>query len=194
MRTEPGQEERSLFSRWVRATTLGWLLGFGLIIVLAIAWDMIGGGAQFMVGVGMGAGVGYVQGRLVGKFIDKPRPWLWASVLGMGTPFLLWDISAVIGAESVFSLPISVLVGGLFVGILQWRLLRPHSDRAAWWVPACVAGWGLPALAIALNDLHVLPDPWGELLSIGAMFFGGVVLGVVTGKALSWVLGPSAAA
>ena len=194
MRTEPGQENRNLFSRWVRATTIGWLLGFGLIIVLAIAWDMIGGGAQFMVGVGMGAGVGYVQGRLVGKWIDKPRQWLWASVLGMGTPFLLWDLSAVIGAESVFSLPMSVLVGGLFVGILQWRLLRPHSGRAIWWVPASLVGWGLPAAAIALGDGGVFPGPGGQLLSLGAMIFGGVALGAVTGKTLSWVLGPSAAA
>ena len=41
--------------RWVRATVLGWLLGFVLVLVLALAWDMIGGGAQFMVGVGMGS-------------------------------------------------------------------------------------------------------------------------------------------
>ncbi len=194
MRTEPGQEKRSLFSRWVRATTIGWLLGFVLIIILALAWDMIGGGAQFMVGVGMGAGVGYVQSRLVGKWIDKPRRWLWASVLGMGAPFLLWDLSSVVGATSLFSLPLNVLVGGLFVGILQWRLLHAHSDRAIWWVPACLVGWGLPAAAIALGDGNVFPGPWGQLLSLGAMLFGGVVLGAVTGKALSWVLGPSAAA
>ena len=112
----------------------------------------------------------------------------------MATPFLLWDLSAVIGAQSLFSLPLSVLVGGLFVGILEWRLLRSHSARAIWWVPACLVGWGLPAAAIALGDWGAFPRPGGQLLSLGAMLFGGVVLGAVTGKALSWMLGPSVAA
>jgi hypothetical protein len=52
-------------------------------------------------------------------------------------------------------------------------------------VPACIVGWGLPAGAIALGDY--LPGP-GNLFSIGAMFFGGVILGAVTGKTLLWML------
>ena len=130
MNSESAQSNRRLFTRWVRATFLGWLLGFVVVIVLALAWDMIGGGAQFMVGVGMGAGVGYMQSRVVGEWADSPRRWLWASIIGMGAPFVLWDLSVLVGFEFVFSLPLSVLMGGLLVGILQWSLLRPHSDRA----------------------------------------------------------------
>lgn len=192
MNSESAQSNRRLFTRWVRATFLGWLLGFVVVIVLALAWDMIGGGAQFMVGVGMGAGVGYMQSRVVGEWADSPRRWLWASIIGMGAPFVLWDLSVLVGFEFVFSLPLSVLMGGLLVGILQWSLLRPHSDRAAWWVLASTAGWALPAGAIALGDLNLIPAPWGELLSLGAMFFGGLILGAVTGRALLWVLRASA--
>ena len=82
MSTEMRQPERSPFARWVRATTVGWLIGFVLVVVLAMVWDMIGGRAQFMVGVGMGAGVGYMQARVVGAWVDPTRRWLWTSIIG----------------------------------------------------------------------------------------------------------------
>ena len=186
MSTEMRQSERSPFARWVRATTVGWLIGFVLVVVLAMVWDMVGGRAQFMVGVGMGAGVGYMQARVVGAWLDPTRRWLWTSIIGMGIPFVLWDIGAVAGIGALFSLPLCVLIGGLLVGILQRRLLRPRFERASWWILACVVGWGLPAGAIALADSGLLPGPW-SLLSIIAMFFGGVVLGAVTGRALLWM-------
>ncbi|MCH8938441.1 MAG: hypothetical protein IH966_03375 [Gemmatimonadetes bacterium] len=192
MSAETMQVQPSVFARWLRATTLGWLLGFVLVVVLALAWGMIGGEAQFMVGVGMGAGVGYVQTRVVREWVESTRRWLLASIIGMGVPFLLWDLGALIGIEAFFSLPLCVVAGGLLVGILQCSLLRLRLDRASFWIPACVVGWGLPAGAIALGDSGLFPAP-GFLLSLGAMFFGGVVLGAVTGKALMWMPRRSAA-
>ena len=192
MSTETIQVDPSVFGRWVRATTVGWLLGFVLVVVLAIAWDMIGGGAQFMVGVGMGAGVGYTQARVVGEWVDSTRRWCWASIIGMGIPFLLWDLGAVVGIQALFSLPLCVVVGSLLVGVLQRSLLRLQLERASWWIPACVVGWGLPAGAIALGDSGLLSGP-GALVSVGAMFLGGVVLGAVTGKTLLWMPRRSAA-
>lgn len=174
---------RTPLLRWVRATALGWLLGFVLVLVLALAWDMIGGGAQFMVGVGMGAGIGFMQSRAIGDRVKPARQWLWTSTIGVGSPFVLWDLSGLAGLESLFSMPRCVLMGGLFVGMLQWRLLRPRFERAAWWIPACVVGWGLPAGLIALGDSGWAPAPF-KLISIVTMFFGGVILGLVTGTAL----------
>ena len=44
---------------WLRATVAGWLLGVPLIVALALLGEAVGvGGAQFLVGVGMGAGLG----------------------------------------------------------------------------------------------------------------------------------------
>ncbi len=183
--------DRHTITRWIRATSVGWLLGFVLVIGLAVVWDLIGGGAQFMVGIGMGAGVGYMQSRVIGQWIDTPRRWLWASIVGMGSPFVLWDIGAAVGLESVFSLSRCVLVGGLLVGTLQTRLL-PHRDRAVWWVLACILGWGMPAGAIALIERGRIEGPSGSLLSIGAMLLGGVILGAVTGPALMRLLRSSA--
>jgi len=180
------QAERSLFRSWIRATALGWLIGFVLVVVLAIVWDMIGGGAQFMLGVGMGAGVGYMQARVARAWTGRIQPWLWTSVIGMGVPFVLWDIGSVAGLEALFSLPVCVLLGGLLTGVLQQRLLRSRFERTFWWIPACVVGWGLPAGVIALGTSGLLP-PVFNLLSPIVMFLGGLLLGAVTGMTLQWM-------
>jgi hypothetical protein len=174
--------------RWVVANSLGWLIGFVLVIALALLLDLVGGNAQFMVGVGMGAGVGYMQSRVVEPWIDSARLWVTATTVGMGVPFALWDVSTPLGLGSLFSLPLCVGIGGLLVGVLQWRRLRHRSTRAAWWIPISLVGWALPVGFITLNDLDLVPAPWGELLSIAAMFLGGALLGAVTGKPLRWIV------
>lgn len=183
MNAEP---ERSLSAVWIRATALGWLLGFVLVVVLAMVWDTIVGGAQFMVGVGMGAGVGYMQARVVKAWTGRIRPWFWTSTIGMGVPFLLWDVSSATGMQASYSLPLCVLLGGLLTGTFQHRLLRPRFSRTVWWIPACVSGWGLPAGLLALGDFGVLPTVGGALPAI-VMLSGGLLLGAVTGKTLQWM-------
>ena len=183
---EVEQPKRSLSRSWTRATTLGWLIGLVLVVVLAMVWDMIGGGAQFMVGVGMGAGVGYMQARVARAWTGRIQPWLWTSTIGMGVPFVFWDIGSLTGMNALSSLPVCVPVGGLLTGALQQRLLRPQFRRTSWWIPACVVGWGLPAGVIALVDSDLLP-PVFSLLSTIVIFFGGLLLGAVTGKTLQWM-------
>lgn len=185
MTAETSRPKRSLFQTWIRATTVGWLIGFVLVIVLAMFWDMFGGGAQFMVGIGMGAGVGYMQARVVKIWTGGIQPWLWTSVIGMGVPFAFWDIATVTGMEVHLSLPAYVLLGGLLAGILQQRLLRPKFQRTFWWIPACVLGWGLPAGIIALANSGL--SPVFKISSTIVMFFGGLLLGAVTGKTLQWM-------
>lgn len=186
MGIEAVRAERNFFARWLRATTLGWLLGFVVVVVLALGWGLLGGEAQFMVGAGMGAGVGWLQARVVGEWVESTGMWFWASAIGMAAPFVAWDLSALAGTEAFFSLPLCVLAGSLLVGIFQSGLLRRRLRRATLWVPASVVGWGLPVGAIALVDSGRLPGP-AFLVSLGAMFLGGVVLGAVTGKTLAWM-------
>lgn len=170
----------TLVARWVRATTLGWLLGFLLVVLLALAWDLVGGGAQFVVGVGMGAGVGLLQARVVGPRVPSKRAWAVASTVGMGAPFALWDLGSIAGLGALFSLPVCALAGALFAGLLQARLLGDSARPR--WVLASVLGWGIPVGLMAVGD--ALPRGPGSVLSLPAMFFGGAVLGWVTGKAL----------
>lgn len=50
----------------------GWLLGIVLVILGAIAGDLIGiGGSQFVAGIGMGAGVRYMQGRVAKQWFGR---------------------------------------------------------------------------------------------------------------------------
>jgi len=186
MNNEMSQSERSRLRSWIRATTLGWLLGFVLVVALAMIWDMIGGGAQLMVGLGMGAGVGYTQGRVSRAWAGRTRPWFWASTVGMGLPFLLWDLSSAAGVQAPFSLPACVLLGGLLTGVLEQRLLRPAFERTSGWIPACGVGWGVPAGIIAMNDSGLFPTAL-SILSPIAMLLGGSILGAVTGQALDWM-------
>ena len=193
MSPEHSQADRQFFTRWVRGTFAGWLLGFVFIILAAIAGDLIGIGereSQFIVGIGMGAGVGYAQGRVARQWFGATRRWAWATVIGMGVPFVASDFASAVWSEFSFSLPLVVVIGGLLVGLLQRRVLRSHSDRANWWVPACVAGWSLAAGTAAVSGvLSSGPsDPWLVILNVGVILLGGVVLGIVTGGALVWML------
>ncbi len=106
-----------------------------------------------------------------------------STTVGMGVPFLLWDLSAVLAADAFFALPTCVVAGSLLVGVLQARLLRVAYRGTARWIPASLVGWGLPVAAMALGDSGVLSGA-GAIVSVVAMFFGGVVLGGVTGTAL----------
>ncbi|MDH3207967.1 MAG: hypothetical protein OEO79_15280 [Gemmatimonadota bacterium] len=179
--------DNRLLLRWAGANTLGWLLGFVLVVVLAEAWEFIGGGAQFMVGVGMGAGVGVVQSRVIAPWVTSARQWLLASTIGMGTPFLLWDVGTALGMSWPLSLWACVLSGAVLVGVLQQRLFRPSRPRVRWWVAACAVGWAVPEGLIVLDDLGLLPGGW-QFLTIAGVVFGGVLLGAVTGAALPWML------
>lgn len=183
--------DRPTLVAWVMSTTLGWLLGFVLVVALSIAWDQLGGGAQFMVGVGMGTGVGLMQSRIVGAWVDNPPRWAWATAIGMGVPFLLWDLSSAAGLGAFFSLPACVVAGSLLVGLLQGRLLRPRLARRSTWIVASLIGWGLPVAVIALSDAGLLSGAGaGTVLYLGAMLLGGVVLGAVTGRVLPGPMAP----
>lgn len=161
------------------ASAGGWLLGFVLLVILAELWHVTGSEAEFPVGIGMGAGVGFLQSRIVGTVVDYPRRWLWSSIAGMGIPFLVWDVSTWAGVRIFYSLQLYAFLGAILVGILQAVLLRQRSERAVWWIPACAVGWGIPAGLAALQNVGILP--------VVGIVFGGLILGAVTGIPLTWI-------
>ncbi len=189
---------RGMFAQWLRSTFFGWVLGVVLTIIAIIAVDAIGvQGTQFLIGAGMGMGVGYAQTRTVRQLLGGSGRWLWVTVLGMALPFVFFDLSRILGAKLGYSLPLCVAAGGVFVGVLQRGILRSHSERANWWVPASVVGWLLAAGTVVLNDKYLqemlrrnLPGVLGALIYLGVILSGGLALGAVTGGALAWMLRP----
>jgi hypothetical protein len=176
---------------WTRATFLGWSLGFVLLMVFIALGGLVGlGNTQFPLGLGMGTGVGAFQRRLIAGRVGTATHWWRASIIGVSTPFVVWDLAKLLSWEIPHALVIAVVAAGLSVGGLQWRALRAHGKRSGWWVPASLLGWTLAAATVFVNDqlLPKTPGIVGALLYIGVVLLGGVFLGVTTGVALEWVL------
>lgn len=186
--TGPAQIDTRTFARdWVRSTWYGWLLGIPIIIVLALIGDLFGG-AQVVVGAGMGAGIGLMQGRLVRRLLARMSPWVWSSIIGLSIPFLFADVAGPIGIDIQFSLYWAVAFGGLFVGAWQAAILHARFRDTSLWIIASAIGWTLAGATTALADVlqqsNALPGIPGALAYLALVALGGVVLGLVTAPAL----------
>lgn len=184
--------DRRLFFSWIRATWIGWLLGIPIIIALALMGEAIHiGGAQFLVGAGMGTGVGLIQGRVVRRILDKSAVWICSCIVGLAAPFLLTDLSKFVGWNLPYSLPLAIILGGLIIGGWQALILRSRVRQTGWWLVASALGWTLAAGTAALADssrLRAIRGIWGALAYLGMIAAGGLVLGVVQGFGLAWLL------
>ena len=184
--------DRKLFVSWIRATWLGWLLGIPIIIALALLGEAIHiGGAQFLVGAGMGTGVGLMQGRVIRRILHKSALWICSCIVGLGAPFLLTDLSKLLGWTLPYSLPAAIALGGVIIGAWQALLLRARLRQTGWWLVASTLGWtlaaGTSAVADGLPRWRVLRGIWGAFAYLGIVVAGGLVLGIVTGFCLAWL-------
>jgi hypothetical protein len=188
MSADAASAERQFLRRWTLATFVGWLLGFVFTMGAAIVADIMGvEDVQFFVALGMGTGVGYGQLRVVRPRLGAGSGWVGASALGMAAPFVVVDALRAVSGAFPFSLPITVALGGLAVGLLQRPTVRMHSSKANWWVIASLVGWVLAAATVGLSGLAP-HGGWLALISLGAILGAGVILAVVTGGALVWLL------
>jgi hypothetical protein len=64
-------------------------------------------------------------------------------------------------------LAIAAIAVGLTIGFAQWLVLRRALARAAFWIPATVAGWVMGTLLIDL------------LVQVGAIAGGAIVTGII---------------
>lgn len=182
---------RKLFLSWIRATWLGWLLGIPIIIVFALIGEAIHiGGAQVLVGAGMGTGIGLMQGRVIRRLLQKSALWICSCIVGLGAPFLFTDISKVVGWNFPYSLPLAIVLGGLIVGSWQALILRSRLPKTGLWIVASALGWTLAAGTAAMADssrARAIRGIWGAVAYLGIIAAGGLVLGIVTGLCLAWL-------
>lgn len=114
------------------------------------------------------------------------RWWIVSIAPGLGLQHFLSD-----GFESARDLSAAVVVSGLVIGLLQWRLLRPHWPGSAGWVLASAGGWYLGwvgGLAI-LRALGWLAGAWLSGLDFKQHGLLGVTtgLGYALGTGLFWL-------
>lgn len=186
--------QRQIFRAWLRTTWIGWVLGVPCIVVLALLGEALGiGGVQFLVGAGMGAGIGYMQSRALRGVLDKPAKWFWANFIGLALPFLVTDIAKALEWSLPYSLYVCVAIGGLLLGAWQTLLLHARFDKAAWWIIASLVGWSAAAGMAALAQMQSLRGLVGALAYLAIVAAGGAVLGLVTGAAWAWLLKPKLA-
>ena len=176
-------------NQWIKVTFWGWLLGVFLLIFLSSVLDACGiENMQFYIGIGMGTGVGFTQWRLLKKYCAMPLAWFYYSSLGMGLPFLILDF--VMDKGVVYKLPLSVALGGLAIGCLQYQLLKKLSTNAINWIPFTTIGWTMAAFTTLLIDLTMRIKVTGymnlvmALLNLLLILLGGVVLGWVTSRVI----------
>ena len=185
----------TLTARWILASFLGWSLGFALIFLCIALSGLVGlGDSQFPVGLGMGLGVGLLQRRVLAERLGSGAGWVGASAAGMVAPFLAHDIARLLSLAIPYSLAGAVVVGGLCVGLLQWRVLRLDARRGAGWIMASLVGWTLGASTVVLNErvLPKTPGIFGALIYVAVILIGGMLLGATTGLVLPRMLVTSA--
>ena len=179
--------DSNLPRRWLRATTLGWLAGIPVIVIFALIGELIGiGGAQALVGAGMGAGVGLTQSRLIAAMGGYPGRWVLASILGLGIPFLLIDLTTSSAAPRTYQLVAAMALGGLLTGAWQSRLLQRHLHSPWRWLTASFIGWTLAGAAAngaeVLSRAQVIPGVSGALVYLALVLLGGPLVGALTGS------------
>ena len=168
-----------VWGRWVLATAIGWSVGIVTAFIAAhliapIVYIAIPHETNLVLGLCLGAAVGYMQRRFAQNPITASGRWVLSTSVGMGIPYVVLVIANEFwGGIPGLSLVLIAAVGGLITGLLQLRNVRRHSRRSGWWVLANIVGWGLGWLAMS---------------SAVGLLFGGVLLGMVTGGATIWLL------
>lgn len=101
--------------------------------------------------------IGFLQRLILRRSLPLSRWWIISTSMGMGLMHFLSD-----GFENARDLLLAVLLSGLLTGLVQWRLLRPHSASARWWLPISTLGWFVGWL-IGITILYstgLLYRPW----------------------------------
>ena len=166
--------------QWVLATTIGSIIGLS------------------------GIGSGILQWLVLRQRIPRAGWWILATIVGNSLAFLAigfvgLGLSGGGGGTAGGIIFVSTLViGGAFIGILQWLVLRRYVFRASWWILASTLSFTL-SFYIELIIAQVIGGPIGGVLTlsgvltlivVGIMTAGaaGLTAGIITGIALVLLL------
>jgi len=187
MNPESNQLEKAFLGKWILVTSIAWPVGIiGSFIVAHIVNIIYPKETNLVVGLCVGAVVGYSQRFVLRKQITVDGWWGLACAIGLGVPFIVVVIFDEVGFKlpdlpsvQLLSRTIIGIIGGLLSGLFQLRLLKPYSTKAGWWILASSIGWGICWLASSIA---------GPLVALVGLVIGGILLGVITGGCLLWIL------
>lgn len=198
---------------------LGWLAA--PLLESAEGALIIIGGALLAVILGTlleGVVVGLAQeGVLRIRVVQLPRwSWVWATAVGAAIAWLLGMIPSTLMALSAPPVPatetaepgllvqyqygLAVVLGlvlGLILGTAQWAVLRRHTRKAARWLWANAAAWGvgMPLVFVGMDFVPWSGSPAAIIPAILAVCtVVGLVVGAIHGRVLVGLLGESGVA
>lgn len=185
---EPRLRRPVPLGRWILATSLGWVIGIPVMVLIFAGVEAARLPGQFAIGLAMGATVGFLQWRQARRSFGATSAWFWASAAGMTCPFALCDLAGYGLDGSALIAPTAL--GALLVGFGQHRLFGIRGVRTYCWAPASAIAWALAA-ATTLALLAIPGDPTSGLLQwlrpLLAFGSGGIVLSFITGPVLVWL-------
>ena len=176
---------------WIWFTTAGWFTGLAFTLLIGLPLEALGIGNQSMIGIGMGAGVGLLQARLLRRYGISGKTWFWTSFVGMSIPYILYDLLAtkiIMRSEEV--LPILTAIGSLLVGGLQYNYqLKSISNKSNSWIVLTCVGWTLAHILLNALDFNFirqlnLPEFFNVLYSVALIMGGGPILGLITSRSI----------
>jgi hypothetical protein len=177
---------------YVLGLSVGFLLGHILL-------------GNVMVGMAIGAGVGYFQWLLLRRYVPRSSFWIVDCVAGMTVALALYSVvSTVWGYPFDLGVPhgvvgwgVAFLVAGGFAGVFQYRILRRTIPRSLAWVPASAVAWGLSVAGLAIPPEMDQPMPVWMLFPRNLFLppaAAGLILGIITGFVIIAVLKSAAPA
>jgi len=177
--------QKGFLWKWVLFTLIAFPVGAVISIITAYLVNIIyPRETNLVVGLCLGAAVGYAQWLSFRNNIPVSSKWGLFSAIGMGIPFILIVILEELGIHgpdilksAYVSWLITGITGGFLAGFLQWRLLKPHFKKAYWWLIASPAAWGI--CFIAFQGI--------EIAGLAAASAGALVLGIISGASILWI-------
>lgn len=194
MTTSPKQ---LTIKRWVSFTTYGWFVGIVLVVGFALVPELLfkmsdESGGQAAIGIGMGAGVGFMQWMVLRKFLTTSHRMFWGTFIGFSFAFILRDIVTPLIEFPLTvetTIPFAVLLGAFISGWFQYKFVFSKiMAKAVNWIFYSVVAWLLATLITM--GMSLLNFKTGEhlpkvLIVIIALLFlsiGGPILGYITGR------------
>ena len=192
-------------TKWIVFTTLGWVIGLTSAILIADPLDKINLDF-FGLGLGITTGIGLMQWIVLRRHTTINYKWMWLTIAGMGSSFLLFNIILVIlkaldfkvevdGVPAMITITMAVALGGFLTGQLQSKLLKKNNfTNTDGWVLYSFLAWTTCSIFISVyyvcmnNVFHLAFTTVGKLMNLLAFLLIGPILGYISGKKILTIL------
>ena len=181
---------------WSTLTGLGWaIVGFGGLPVgrVVVIEGDLAAVRSAVISLGIlstlvGMLIGLLQYFPLRRWSHDLRFWHLATAVGWGGSTVIFLSLNAFGRVGLSAAAYGLLIG-LFVGLAQWALLRPHFLRAWQWIPISAVAYALGVLLTTYIERRLLLSFGVDLglvrwLSFAAAGLRGVLVGAISGTVL----------